>query len=388
MKRTCLIVVITLLIVVAGCGCAKKQSADDLIIVDVTKSYPKKELILQYFMEVEYVPLETNDEFVTQGRVLAIGIDIIIVRNRFRDGDIFIFDRKNGTGLRKINRRGQGGEEYGAVQTIYLDEDENEMFVNDAYDSGKILVYDLYGNFKRSFKQKEGFLYEFFYAYDRDNLICNDYRIFIDEKRKNETFFIFSKQDGSIVKQIEIPYQQQKLAKLRVGGMSISALFFPVIKHNGNWILTSPSSDTIFSYLPDHTMTPFIVRTPSIHSMTPEVFLFPGVFTNRYYFMESQKMEYDPTIDSPSLPKKLMYDSHEKMVYEYTVFNNDFNGKTVDMTKRPVNDEVAFWDILEAYQLVEAYEKGQLQGRLKEIAAEMDEEDNPVIMIAKHKNSD
>ena len=386
MKRSNLILPIILL-VMTGCG-RGNQSTDEFITVDVTRSYPKKELILQDFMEVEYIALETNDEFVTQSHVQAIGKDIIIVRNRIHDGDLFIFDRKNGAGLRKINRRGQGPEEYGTVQTMYLDEDKHEMYVNDAYDSGKILVYDLYGNFRRSFKQKEGFLYEFFYAYDRDNLICNDFRIFIDEKRKNETFFIFSKQDGSIVKQIEIPYQQQKLAKLRVGGMSISALFFPVIKHNGNWILTSPSSDTIFSYLPDHTMTPFIVRTPSIHSMTPEVFLFPGVFTNRYYFMESQKMEYDPTIDSPSLPKKLMYDSHEKMVYEYTVFNNDFNGKTVDMTKRPVNDEVAFWDILEAYQLVEAYEKGQLQGRLKEIAAEMDEEDNPVIMIAKHKNSD
>ena len=33
----------------------------------------------------------------------------------------------------------------------------------------------------------------------------------------------------------------------------------------------------------------------------------------------------------------------------------------------------------------EAYEKGQLKGRLKEIAATLDEEANPVIMLIKHK---
>jgi len=52
-------------------------------------SYPKKELILQDFMEVEYIPLETTDDFITLGIVMAIGKEIILVRNRVGDGDIF-----------------------------------------------------------------------------------------------------------------------------------------------------------------------------------------------------------------------------------------------------------------------------------------------------------
>ena len=70
--------------------------ANELITVDVTVSYPKKELILQDFMDVEYIPLETKDDFICQGLVLAIGKDIILARNRIRDGDIFIYDRKTG----------------------------------------------------------------------------------------------------------------------------------------------------------------------------------------------------------------------------------------------------------------------------------------------------
>ena len=57
-----------LLFALAGCG-KDKQSTNELITVDVTASYPKKELILQDFMDVEYIPLETKDDFICQGLV-------------------------------------------------------------------------------------------------------------------------------------------------------------------------------------------------------------------------------------------------------------------------------------------------------------------------------
>lgn len=38
------------------------------------------------------------------------------------------------------------------------------------------------------------------------------------------------------------------------------------------------------------------------------------------------------------------------------------------------NEEIAFMTRLDAYNLIEAYEKGELKGRLKEIAAELDED--------------
>ena len=41
--------------------------------------------------------------------------------------------------------------------------------------------------------------------------------------------------------------------------------------------------------------------------------------------------------------------------------------------------------VIEAHELVDAYGKGQLKGQLKEIAAGMDAEDNPVILLAKYK---
>ena len=66
-------------ILLAITGCKENKQAvdiigDDLITVDVmTTDYPIKELILQDFMEVEYIALETNDDFINQGYVQAIG---------------------------------------------------------------------------------------------------------------------------------------------------------------------------------------------------------------------------------------------------------------------------------------------------------------------------
>jgi len=55
------------------------------------------------------------------------------------------------------------------------------------------------------------------------------------------------------------------------------------------------------------------------------------------------------------------------------------------MNYKPVNSEILSWQPLQAHELVETYEKGKLKGRLKEIAAELDEDSNPVIMLIKHK---
>lgn len=100
-----------ILFLITGCE-SGKQPANDFLTVDITANYPKKELILQDFLDVEYIPLETNEEFITSASMQAIGKNLIILRNKNgQDGDIFIFDR-TGKGQRKINRSGQGSQEY------------------------------------------------------------------------------------------------------------------------------------------------------------------------------------------------------------------------------------------------------------------------------------
>ena len=237
-----------LLFALAGCG-KDKQSTNELITVDVTKNYPEKELTLQDFMDVEYIPLETNDEFVTQGKVMAIGAEVILITNWANDGNLFVFDRKTGKALKKINRKGQGGEEYIGITEIVLDEANKEIFVI-AYTGSKISVYDLYGNFKRSFKAAGTESHVNTFNYDRENLIS----YVPDNSLENPSnaippyYLIFSKQDGSIIRKISIPFDEVKSPVARDGeawAVPVPTAVYQIVPDHTNWVLMETSSDTI-----------------------------------------------------------------------------------------------------------------------------------------------
>ena len=395
MKKTTILFAIFLLM--TGCGEIRQtdNENDVFITVDVRAKYPKKELMLQDFMDVEYIALETTDDFICQGVVRAIGKDIIIVKNEIDDGDIFIFDR-NGKGLRKFNRKGQGGEEYISISGITLDDENDEIFVNDI-STHRTRVYDLYGKFKRNLQYKEGAFLNGFINFNSENLIGYDGLNQFDErgqiKQNNRPqFTVVSKQDGSIINEIQIPFKQAKSTLMVVhaptrGVFWASVNVVQLNSYRGNFMLVESSSDTIFNLSLDFNLTPFIVRTPSIQSMDPEIFLSPCILTDRYCFMQTSKKEYNFETGTGFPTTDLMYDRQEKNIYECAVYNGDYSTqRRVDMLKQSVNDEIAFSQKIESYQLVESYEKGELKdSQLKEIAAKLDAEDNPVIMLVKHK---
>ena len=100
------------------------------------------------------------------------------------DGDLFVFD-SNGAGLRKINRQGQGSEEYLYLLRATLDEYNNEIFVS-GISSGynnKMMVYDLFGTFKRIFATEK--LFSPAVNFDRDHLLCRDGEFEYFDERQN-----------------------------------------------------------------------------------------------------------------------------------------------------------------------------------------------------------
>ena len=384
MKQTNLLLAAILLVVLAGCV-EYRQSHDDLITVDLSKSYPKKELILQDLMDVEYIALETTDEFLTQGLVQDVGKEYLLVSNRNRDGAIFIFDRKPGKGLRKINRQGQGAEEYAGINRIILDESNDEILVMSP--GNKILVYDLYGEYKRCLKLDREVSSVF--DYDKSNLIGYDMSDYHNKgKDRSKSYHILiSKQDGSITREIFIPFKTIDTPVVTGDGGFVASYSYQIRQSHGKCTLMDTSSDTLYNYAPDGTLTPFIARTPSAHTMEPEVFLYMGIYTDRYYFMQTVKNVFNFEKGNGFYTDELMYDKEEKAVYQVAVYNGDYAEKrTVAMTAKPINSEIEDATSLNASRLVEIYKKGQLKdGQLKEIASRLSEEDNPVIMLVRQK---
>ena len=386
--KTLIFIETILLLVMTSCG-SDNTSTDGFITVDVTRSSysPKKELILQDFMDVEYIPLETNYEFINQGYVQAVGEKYIIVSNYRKDGDIFVYNR-NGKAIRKINHKGQGGKEYISFRTITLDEENIELFVNDHY-AKKIVVYDLEGNFKRSFKQndkgKSLFYWEIF-NYDKENLIC------YDELNEEIPFLLISKQDGSITKEIKVPFKEKKVfiqllkyeGGIRTAGPGNYSRITPF---KGNWILLEPSSDTIYTLMPDCSLRPFIAKTPPVHTLDPEFYLILKLVSDRYYFMESIKNVYDFRKEEGFPKTYFVYDTQEKDFFSYIIYNGDYSYKKelYMVMFTPINTKGELWATIDAFELCRDYEKGKLKGKLKDIAAKLGEDDNRVIMLVKPK---
>ena len=292
---------------------------------------------------------------------------------------------------------GNGREEYLGISEIALDEDNGEIFINDRY-SRRIMVYDLYGAFNRSFWCEGSAIYTNLNNFDKENLICYDASHV--EGMKESSFFIISKKDGSIVKDIQFSFNKKNIPGLGVQGgrVYISATAPIILPNNDSWILTEHSVDTVFRLLPDYSIVPFMIRTPSIQtSIDAQISLFLETITERYLFMTTTMYNYDPVsrvVGGRRTIAHLAYDKQENRIYEYTVYNNDFSTKTpfvmtytfpFALYNTVINNEIAFWQRLDAYNLIEAHEKGQLNGKLKEIAAKLEKGSNPVIMLLKHK---
>ena len=380
-----------------GCGDGKQKESDGLITVDVSKSYPKKELILQDLFDIEYVPLETTDEMLTEGHIQYISDNYMIFKNLGRmAGEIFIFDRQ-GKAVRKINRLGQSGEEYLNILGVDYDEQADELFVNSHY-SDKVFVYDSEGNYKRSFDYLDGTLYAPIKILDEERLIAyDDYFEYDKVPEKRDCYLILSREDGRLLEKIHIPYEEKKsLIIMRrdlngklTGNWGIRNTLMP--PYQDGWLLIEPSADTIYTYSASRGLMPLIVRTPPVNEMDPEVFLFPTIFTDRYVFMQAVERSFNFGVDKDVPRTNLIYDKTEQTAYEGEVINRDFEGTPVNLwfAHRVImefnDDEIAFATRLEAPDLVEALNDGKLRGPLKEIASSLDEEDNPVILIAKYK---
>ena len=374
-------------------GCTGNKGADhqtdELITIDVTADYPEKELIMQDFMDVAYIRLDNSDEYITQGVVKAVGKNHIFITNINSDGDIFVFDRR-GKGLKKINRKGGSGEEYNSIYNIVCDEKKQEFFVNDNF-TNKVLVYDFEGNYKRTLPYQKDCKFVDIQNFGQGELICSNSTFSRTKETTISPIYVISKQDGTVVATPDIKYGEKKSATMRIEnegklfGLSPSTVF-PILPMGDDQILLELSSDTVYRYSSDHSIKSFLVRTPSIQTMNPEVFLFTSLFTDKYYFMEAVRKEYDFNLKKGFPSTNLVYDTNDKRIYTYKVYNDDFTTQDeVNLKSRPLGGDILSWQTLEAYKLIEAYEKGELKGRLKEIAATLNEDSNPVIMLLKSK---
>jgi len=114
-------------------------------------------------------------------------------------------------------------------------------------------VYDLYGKFKRclSLDREVSSIFD----YDKDNLICYDMSVLFPGDFTNISPLFSSRIISLILAYSSAPCPRR----------FISNYSYQIRLSNGKCTLMDTSADTLYNYASAGTLSPFVVRTPSMY---------------------------------------------------------------------------------------------------------------------------
>jgi hypothetical protein len=350
-----------------GCSDTKQLADSNINVIDINRIQPEKILHAgDEVVSVEFIPLETNDEFLCGGKVVAFTDEIIVYHNfNFKGGDILLFDRK-GKALKKISRQGPGGEEYASSNSLVYDDANKELYVNSIL-SGKIVIYDLEGNFKRCFRQNPAIFWDI-ENYDNESLIC-----YTRDENIEHPFFLISKQTGEKIRDIVIPYEKKIYPDIQWQEGHVGVRWKSLIKTGEEFIIFEPSSDTIYRLNPkESVLRPVLYRTPPIQTMNPPVFLVPNMKINSFLFITCLKKEYSFEKRQGFPADTYVYDCRDGKFYTIISFPDIVGGNHIDV----IHDKRSNVFLVE-FPATNWSEQGKLEKGLTGLK----DDDNPVLII-------
>ena len=131
MKRIIYSAAMLLALLSMACGSGNKE-ASELPQIDVNTNYPEKEICLQDVAEVSYVPLETTEEMLVAESAEVQSVSSKGIAIKHQPGNMkwesLIFHR-NGKGWLKLDKEGQGPDEYDRMLSLVVDWNQEQIFV-------------------------------------------------------------------------------------------------------------------------------------------------------------------------------------------------------------------------------------------------------------------
>ncbi|MBE6287458.1 MAG: 6-bladed beta-propeller [Mediterranea massiliensis] len=385
-----------LALLVTACGNTDRKSSD-LPQIDMDVEYPEKEICLQDIAEVSYIPLESKDDFLFQGKLEEFSSGGIAV---IGDDKIYLF-HPDGKARNVINKKGQGPGEYQNVYYAEFDWDKEEVYVH-LIPQHQILVYSLDGTFKRQLKLDENLaLRQHDMTDEAEHLL-----MFKIPKGGKEGKLAYpyrpivriSKADGTMD---SLSYQQNYYTSTCIkvltgdGNPLLTLIDAPAFRSlNGSKYVNEVSLDTIYRIDGD-ALIPVMTRTPSVQEeKEKKCFLQMFGITPRYYFLRRtmQELAFNRTLrafDYVAMDGKdgwLLYDKETGEAFSAKLTNKDYQEElSYNYLEFDGCDANTAYMKLDAFELTEALEAGQLSGELKTIAQGLKEDDNPVLMVVKFK---
>ena len=299
-----------------------------------------------------------------------------------------------------LDKKGEGPDEYRYVHYATADWERKEIYIHDRHQQA-MMVYSMDGKFKHSFDID-------IQARQNDLLCDNEGHIVLYKEKAGRPVHgkveppyrpvvWVSKEDGQIDSlSHRQDYYTTMGVKAELADGNAWTLDVPIpalVKLNGEVYVSEVASDTIYR-LEKSSLQPFVTRTPSVKESEGEkrLLMLQGITPHHYHFRlqakelsggnasgmtikltddESKEVMYDVRTGEAYCPKFSNRDHASEVSYEELIFDGC--------------DANSAYLLLEAFELVEALEAGELSGELKTIAEGLKEDDNPVLMVVKFK---
>ena len=390
-------------------SCTHPKSTDDTVSIPVLdigeKDYPTRKIDIHDIADVEYIPLESSDSTLLGLSYMYFSDKYVVTSDVSSGGNIYFFDH-SGKLLWKFNRRGSGPGEFSYLSLCIVDFEQEECYVDDMNKS-EILIYSFKGDYKRSIPM-DGFMgvdigkatiedYVRFLKilhYDADFLLgYSSTQLYISRGLTDKPpYYLISKKDGGRYP-LDLKIKNGITNYIYNGkGEKVGSLNHSSLLQNGNecWILEL-SSDTIYS-LVDRKKIPIAVQHPSMHSITPPLAIFPYGFTDYFLVFDvvplftDEKNPWSPYNES----KTLVWNRITNKLEHWEIYNSDISSDASfndapTMFRNGLAMKNCGFALYGPEGLINHYKKGELKGRLKEIAANLREDDNNVIALVKYK---
>ena len=389
-------------------SCTHQKSADNTVSIPVLnigeKDYPTRKIDIHDIADVEYIPLESSDSTLLGLSYMYFSDKYVVASDDVSGGNIYFFDH-SGKLQWKFNRRGSGPGEFSYLFLWIVDFELEECYVHDT-NKNEILIYSFKGDYKRSIPM-DGFmgvevgkatiedfvLFTNILNYDVDFLLgYSSTQLNISHGLTDKPpYYLISKKDGSR-HPLDLKVKNGVTNYIYNGkGERIGFLDHTSLLQNGNeWWILELSSDTIYS-LVDRKKVPIVVQSPSIHSTTPPLAIFPRGFTDYFFVFDVIPLFTDEK--NPRRPynesKRLVWNRITNKLEHWEIYNSDISSSNLINVPAMFRNGLAMKNCGFAFYgpegLINYYKNGKLKGRLKEIAANLREDDNNVIALVKYK---
>ena len=406
---------ILLLLLLHGIVSCKPSHEDSTFpTIDLNKDYPTKRIDIHEIADVEYIPLETNEQSLIGNTDFQAISDKYIIIGDMKYFQIIIFDRQ-GKFIRCINKRGQGPGEYTSFYAFDVDFDKEEIFIMTLYPRQTMWVYSFEGNFLREFKydvNKKKLDIKRLNNYNDDYLIAyNDVywpSPYPEYKREADKtpYYLINKQTGAIKIAHDrlfipnpVPPYLDRMRQGPYGGYNWTVGYtIEFMARNGKteFLLVDNSLDTLYTF-ENHQLQPAIVRTPSITGMKEKRFVSPcaltdSLFIYRRVILEDDLFEQENTFYDDRKFPAYIFNRNTGEINQVEIYDSNISTELTlsehFLTGFPGNGR--FYSSTEKNQVVSSYylhhldgviDKEQCKGEFKEVYGKTHEEDNPILII-------